>query len=94
MDAARARLSSLIEGESEVVADAGSDTESDERRETVQARALIEKAERLMESANPEDKEDIVNLIESVQDALTANDIPALERAVAELSDLIYYLES
>jgi len=94
MDAARSRLSSLIEGESEVVMDAGADAESGDRRETVQARALIEKAERLMESANPEDKEDIINLIESVRDALAADDSPALERAVAELSDLVYYLES
>jgi len=94
MDAARARLSSLIDGESEVVTDAGANTESDDRRETLRARALTEKAERLMETANPEDKEDIINLIESVQDALAADDIPALERAVAELSDLVYYLES
>jgi hypothetical protein len=35
-----------------------------------------------------------VDLVESVQDALADNDIPALERAVAELSDLVYYLES
>jgi hypothetical protein len=54
----------------------------------------VEKAERLMEGANAEDQEDLVDLIEAVQDALASNDIAALERAVAELSDLIYYLES
>jgi hypothetical protein len=55
---------------------------------------LVEKAERLMDSANPEDKEDLVDLVESVQDALGKGDAGVTERALAELSDLIYYLES
>jgi molecular chaperone DnaK len=86
LDAARGRLSALIEGEAEDVAP--------ERRGTVQARALTEKAERVMESANAEDREDLVDRVESVRDALTHGDSHALEQAVAELSDLIYYLES
>jgi molecular chaperone DnaK (HSP70) len=89
LDAARDRLSALIGGEGEP-ASAGDSAQ----RETVQARALVEKAERLMESANAEDKEDLVDLVESVQDALALNDTEALERAVAELSDLIFFLES
>jgi molecular chaperone DnaK len=93
LDAARERLSALIGDESSpaLVPEAG---ETTERRETVQARALIEKAERLIETANPDDKEDLVNMVESVRDALATTDTAALERAVAELSDLIYYLES
>jgi molecular chaperone DnaK len=86
LDAARGRLSALIQGEAEDV--------TPERRDAVQARALTEKAERLLESANAEDREDLVNLVESVQDALAQGDTPALQRSVAELSDLIYYLES
>jgi molecular chaperone DnaK (HSP70) len=86
LDGARKRLSALIEGEAEEVAT--------EQRDAVQAHALVEKAQRLMESANPEDKEDLVDLIESVQDALGKGDAGGAERAVAELSDLIYYLES
>jgi molecular chaperone DnaK (HSP70) len=86
LDAARERLSALIEGETE---DA-----TPEAGEGAQARALIDKAERLMESANPEDKEDLVDLVESVRDALAEGNTDKTERAVAELSDLIYYLES
>ena len=86
LDAARERLSALIEGEAKDV--------TIEAHETVQARALIEKAERLMESANPEDKEDLVNLLESVRDALAEGNADETQRAVAELSDLIFYLES
>ncbi len=83
LEAARERLSVLTQ-----------DDATSERRENIQAQALIEKAERLMESANAEDKEDLVNLVEAVRDALAAGDVDATERAVAELSDLIYYLES
>lgn len=86
LSAARQRLSSLIEGESEPGQSA--------QREAVQAQALIEKAERLMEGANPEDREDLVDNIESVQDALAGGDVAALVRATDELSDLVFYLES
>lgn len=86
LDAARERIGALIEGEA-VVASA-------EQRGAVQARALIEKAERLMEGANPEDREDLVDLVEAVRDALDGQDAGALEQPVSALSDLIYYLES
>jgi molecular chaperone DnaK len=90
LDAARKRISALIDAEPQAIAE----DETSERREATQARALIEKAERLLEGASAEDKEDLVDRIESVQDALAKGDAAVLERAVAELSDLIYYLES
>lgn len=86
LSAARQRLSSLLEGEAAPA--------QSERREAIQAQALIEKAERLMEGANPEDREDLVDNIESVQDALASGDAAALEQATSELSDLVFYLES
>jgi len=63
-------------------------------REAVKAQALIEKAERLLESAGPEDVEDLVNGIEGVRDALAAQDAEGLEQATADLSDLIFFLET
>jgi molecular chaperone DnaK len=90
LDAARERIAALIEAEPEPVG-AG---ETSERREATQARALVEKAERLLEGANADDREDLVDRIESVRDALSKGDPGPLERAVAELADLIYYLES
>ncbi|MBK1722193.1 Hsp70 family protein [Thiocystis violacea] len=86
LDAARERLSSLIEGEARDV--------TTEHRESVQAQALIEKAERLMETTNPEDREDLVDLTEGLKDALDGGDFSAIEAAMSALSDLIYYLES
>jgi len=97
LDAARERLAALIDGEAVPVTDTGSgdgDSETDERREHTQAQALIEKAERLMADANAEDKDDLVNLVEALKDALAGSDHAALDEAIAELSDLIYYLDT
>ncbi len=84
MTAARERIQALIAGE-----DAGQ-----EQRESVKAQALIEKAERLLEGAGTEDRDDLVDSIEAVRDALAAGDAQALEEATAGLSDLIFYLQS
>jgi molecular chaperone DnaK len=86
LDAARQRISALVDDEAEEV--------GPERRDEAQAQMLMEKAERLMEGANAEDKEDLVDLVESLKDARAKGDASGVERAVAELSDLIYYLES
>ena len=40
-------------------------------RETVQARALLEKAERLLDKASPEDREEVEKLMQRVNMALT-----------------------
>ena len=90
--AARERLSALIDGDEPL---SGAELDAvDERRESVAALALVEKAERLLEGANPEDRDDLVNGIEAVRDALAQDDAAALEQALALLADLIYYLES
>ncbi|CAM4141617.1 Hsp70 family protein [Vreelandella rituensis] len=86
LEDARERLSTLIEGE---IIDGQA-----EQRHVVQAKALIEKAERLLENASPEDSEDLVDCMEGVRDALNREDDAALVDAVDELSDLIFYLES
>ena len=54
----------------------------------------MEKAERLLETAGAEDREDLVDGIEAVRDALAADDSLALEEVMAALSDLIFYLQS
>ena len=96
--AARERLSALIDGDE--LAEGPEDVEgatpdaAGERREAVAARALVEKAERLLEGANPEDRDDLVDGIEAVRDALGQDNAAALEQSVASLADLIYYLEA
>ncbi|MDZ7852212.1 MAG: Hsp70 family protein [Halomonas sp.] len=85
---ARQRLGALIEGETL------SSAEDTERRTHVQANALIDKAERLMEEALSEDAEDLVDGIEAIRDAMQQQDEKALAQAMEDLSDLIFYLES
>ena len=95
LDAAKQRLAALIDGEAETAVGASAaDAETEEHRQQVKAKALLEKAERLLASASAEDKEDLVDLIEAVRDTLAAADQDGLERSMAALSDLIYYLES
>ncbi len=63
------------------------------QREAVQARALLEKAERLLEKVGPEDKADIEALMKRVRDALTDRQWEPLTRASNDLADTLFYLE-
>jgi molecular chaperone DnaK len=63
------------------------------QRETVQARALLEKAERLMERVQPEDKPEVERLMGQVRTALTDRQWDRLTAASNELADMLFYLE-
>ncbi len=96
LEAARTRIGTLFE---EDLIEYGEILEAEETVEAgqhalVQARALVEKAERMLDAATPEDREDMVDLIETIRDAMAEGDIIALREAVDSLSDILYYLES
>jgi molecular chaperone DnaK (HSP70) len=93
MDSARERIGRLFEGASAEDTETA-DTGAIERRQTTEAKALVEKAERLMEGASTEDREDLVDGVEQVNDAIATGNAEALAAAADQLSDLIYYLES
>ncbi|MDD1620545.1 MAG: Hsp70 family protein [Methylococcaceae bacterium] len=59
-----------------------------------EARKLIKKAESLFETVSAEDKEDMVDLIETIASGIEDGDDNALQEPVARLNDIIYYLES
>jgi molecular chaperone DnaK len=63
------------------------------QRETVQARALVEKAERLLPSVPDADKPEVERLLTAVRNALTDRRWPELTTACNELSDVLFYLE-
>jgi molecular chaperone DnaK len=63
------------------------------QRETVQARALLEKAERLLEKVQPEDRPEIERLMTAVRNALTDRRWDELTAASNELSDVLFYVE-
>ena len=92
MAAAKDRLKKIFGENSEGVRI--TDQEADTHHAIVQARALVEKAERMLDNASPEDKEDMVNVIEMINDAITKEDLTALKEPMDQLSDILYYLES
>jgi len=63
------------------------------QRETVQARALLEKADRIRAKAAAEDQEELDRLTGKVRDALTDRRWNELESACNDLSDVLFYLE-
>jgi molecular chaperone DnaK len=63
------------------------------QRETVQAKALLEKAGRLLETVQPEDRPELERLMENVRTSLTDRRWPALTAATNELADALFYLE-
>jgi molecular chaperone DnaK len=63
------------------------------QREAVQARALLEKAERLREKASPEDQAELDRLMGNVRTALDDRNWSGLEAASNALADVLFYLE-
>jgi molecular chaperone DnaK len=63
------------------------------QREAVQARALLEKAERLMERVQPEDRAEVERLMTRVRTALTDRQWDKVTAAGNELADVLFYLE-
>jgi molecular chaperone DnaK len=63
------------------------------QRETVQARALLEKAERLLPSVPTEDRAEIERLMERVRTAITDRQWDRVTAATNELADVLFYLE-
>ncbi len=95
-EAAKQRLSSLLgqmdpriiehEPEQEPIATSSP--------EIVTAQTLIAQAEALLETVSHEDREDMVDLIETLTQCIEAKDIAGLDAPSAELTDIMYYLES
>jgi molecular chaperone DnaK len=63
------------------------------QREAVQARALLEKAERLLDRTQPEDRAEVERLMTNVRTALTDRQWARLTTACNELADTLFYLE-
>jgi molecular chaperone DnaK len=63
------------------------------QREAVQARALLEKAERLLDRTQPEDRAEVERLMTKVRTALSDRQWDKLTAACNELADTLFYLE-
>lgn len=60
----------------------------------VQAEALIDKARSLFDKAGEDDREDMIDLIEAIGQALADDDEGLLQENMDELSEIIFYMES
>jgi molecular chaperone DnaK len=60
----------------------------------VQARALIDKARSLFAAAGEDDREDMIDLIESINSTIAEDDTELIQELMDELSEIIFYLES
>jgi molecular chaperone DnaK len=63
------------------------------QREAVQARALLEKAERLLPQVQAEDRAEVEKLMEHVRTALTDRRWDQVTAACNELADILFYLD-
>jgi molecular chaperone DnaK len=63
------------------------------QREAVQARALLEKADRIRAKASVDDQPELDRLIGAVKAALAERNWDSLETASNELTDVLFYLE-
>ena len=94
LETARSRINALFANGETLEGQAVATTGATEHQLTAQARALVEKAERLLDRAAQDDREEMINLIEAINDALINSDFTALAGPMAELSDILFYLES
>lgn len=60
----------------------------------VQANALVDKAHSLFETANEDDREDMIDLIEQIRSAISEGDETLLKESMEELSEIIFFLET
>ncbi len=63
------------------------------QRETVQARALIEKAERLLDKIPGEDKAEVQKMLEQLRSSIDARAWDKVSEVSDQLSDILFYLE-
>ena len=95
LDTAKQRISSLFgQMDSGLFEEQQEPIEEPDAAEIVAARELIAKAEAMFEKVSAEDKEDMVDIIELLITYIEAKNIEGLDKPVADLSDIIYYLES
>ena len=95
IDVAKARVRALFgDDDAGFEPETAADSEAEEHHVQVKGRALVEKAQTLLEKASDEDREDMIDLIEQIKDGLAGKDFAAVEVATNKLADIVYYLDA
>lgn len=71
----------------------GEEDRREQRVATSEARALIERSERLQPRMTQEDREEALGLQKQIEDALRAGDWERVRAQMGELADLLFYVE-
>ena len=93
MAEAQSRLDHLF-GANDDESEPGRSSTTGGHQEEVMARALLEKAERMLDQASPEDQEEMINQIEEIRQALENQDHAALQEPCEALAEILFYLET
>ncbi|SEH06173.1 Hsp70 family protein [Candidatus Venteria ishoeyi] len=102
LETARQRIEHIFDTKEQTADDgfieAHSQTEASEitrqHQAVIQAEALVEKTQRMLDQASNDDREDMQRLMGILKQAIADNDITGLQEPEAELADILYYLES
>ena len=90
---ARERIEQLLDT-SPAAAPASEDSPSAHQPLRANAEKTLQKAQDLLDNVSQDDREDLIDMIETLSDALTSDDAAAIKTALGELSDILFYLES
>jgi molecular chaperone DnaK len=66
---------------------------SDQSGQVAEARVLLERSRRLLEKMTAEDREEAIGFHEQLEEALAARHWDRLREVMAELTDLLFYVE-
>ena len=88
LDVSRDRIDALFKNEGSTI-----DSGSNMNATVVEARECITKAEKILEAVSADDKDDMLELIQMINDSIELNDIVKLKKAIEDLKDILYYLE-
>ena len=71
----------------------GEDADREHRVLISEARALLERSRRLLDTMNVDDREEAISFHEQLEDALTTANWSRLRAVMTELADLLFYVE-
>ena len=95
LQAARLKVARLFDEDADISPDVSPASQSGtSNSRKVQAGAVIDKARGLFDRASEDDREDMIDLIEAINSAISTGDEDELQDRLDELSEIIFYLES
>jgi molecular chaperone DnaK len=87
------REDEIVESPAKSAREGAKDDDRDRRVGISEARAVLERSRRLLDTMNNDDREEAISLHEQIENALSTSDTKRLHIAMTELADLLFYVE-